>query len=214
MGWLARSTGSGSGPSGTDVAFGTTGEVSLPTKASGRPLDENHKLECAPFEVYKSLMTTMHDRTAYASSFARSHKISFQHRVCLVDFDSRKRVKSGQCGQILLPEQDIFSFTAHHAKRHFRDLGPEEVEAFPSSPPGHPWIVGSLHGSAFTLRFNRWRSSGGFRSGENDLHCVGLVSGSACIGSVSEGHRHSPVAITSGVGFVRPRRIDQILEQL
>lgn len=66
--------------------------------------------------VYIGLGTLLHDRTAYASDFARSDKLWFQHRVCLVDFNPQKGVKSAPCGQIMLPEAVILSFTTHGSR--------------------------------------------------------------------------------------------------
>jgi len=63
------------------------------------------------FTVYIRLETPLHDRTAYASDFARTDKLWFQPRVFWVDFGPQKWVKSGLFGQIMLPELDIFSFT-------------------------------------------------------------------------------------------------------
>lgn len=64
--------------------------------------------------VYIGLGTLLHDRTTYGSNFARPDKLWFLHRVWLVDFDPQKGVKSAPCGQIMLPEPDIFSFTTHN----------------------------------------------------------------------------------------------------
>ena len=61
--------------------------------------------------VYRGLGTLLHDRTAYASDFARADKLWFQHRACLVGFDPQNGVNSALCGQIMFPKPDIFSFT-------------------------------------------------------------------------------------------------------
>ena len=65
------------------------------------------------FAVFVCFAITLRDRTTYVSNFARADKLWFQHRVCLVDIDPQKRVKSAPCRQIMLPESVTFSFTTH-----------------------------------------------------------------------------------------------------